>query len=290
MDPLRRVVAGSRLAPSATAWNRFCDLAKRDRRGLLEGPSDRVIQPLDGSLLRARSTESETAIPRFGIVALRAPVADPTTHEDAFFENACLDCSAPTGPEDTSRIAVAMTPILPGQIGRVQHLGFATVRINITDPEATTASATNSEVHLETDSSGAIPIMWRDPGESGVVRAIVRLGAPIATVGAVVKSGTIVAVTETGSASTLGYQGYLVARHEDVGVDLLAASGSIIPCVNGFELSADLQTQVQDESPGAKTLLRLPIGTPVFNIMRLPCTSGELWGFEKSDAYAVDCP
>lgn len=175
MDPLRRVIPGTDLAPSAAAWNAFCDLVKRDRRRLLEPPSSPDPQRLSGVLVRVRNIEEETEIPRFGIVAIRAPVADPASAQGAFLERSCLDGDAPIGVQDTPRVGIATDPLPPGRVGRIQVAGIAVCKVEITDPDAGFASATASTEHLVTDPYGTIPILWREDGTSGVKWAIVRI-------------------------------------------------------------------------------------------------------------------
>ena len=115
------------------------------------------------------------------------------------------------------------------------------------------------------------------------------IGHPLAGGAASVASGVVVAVTNVGNPQTIGQPGYIVARHQNVGLDLFSANGSTVAALNLVEIAGDLQAQVQTQSPGTKTLLRLPVGTPVGPLSRMPNTGVEIWCFTMPNAYGVVC-
>ncbi len=130
-----------------------------------------------------------------------------------------------------------------------------------------------------------VPSMVGDAGPLGEVWfLVVPMGAA-----AEVASGVVVGVTSDGDPLTLGYAGYIVARHQNVEVDLLSANALAVYALNMPEIAAGLQSQVQTESPGTKTLLRLPVGTPVGPMSKMPKPGLELWCFSMPNAYEVVC-
>lgn len=141
-------------------------------------------------------------------------------------------------------------------------------------------------------SPGQLAHLWPLPANFGHVGDGLRrmfLAVPLGSGAGTVTSGVILAQTEDRDPMTLGKPGYLVARHQDVSADLTTANGSAIFCINLPEISGQLQDQVQNESPGVKTLLRLPVGTVVGPISRMPSTELEIWCFTTPNAYGVVC-
>jgi hypothetical protein len=115
------------------------------------------------------------------------------------------------------------------------------------------------------------------------------VGHPVAGGVASTASGVVIGVTVAGNPETLGHPGYIVARHQNVSVDLFAANANPVYALNMAEIAGDLQSQVQNESPGTKTLLRLPIGTPVGPMSRMPDATKDVWCFTMPNAYQVVC-
>ena len=237
----------------------------------------------------ARNT-GEVGIARYGAVICSAPIVQPEDNEAEWASRLAVDCASPGAEEidPWAWVAIATAPIGPGKIGRVCVSGAVPAIVEVTNVEHHFAIAAPEEDFLQSADGGPVRILWKESGV-GVRKAIVAVNAGIVT--GAVASGQIVSATDAEDEATLGYQGYIVARHQNVATDLFSASGPAIPCVNAFELSGELQDQVQDESPGTKTLLRLPAGTLVGPIVQLPVPAevGELWMFSQSNAYGVEC-
>ena len=141
---------------------------------------------------------------------------------------------------------------------------------------------TGDMVHLH-----PMPSLRGDTGE-GVKGWL--LGLPLVAPPAQVVTGQILFATNAGDPLTMGYQGYIIGRHQNVAMDLFGAIGvPVMPAVNSFELSTQLQTQVAQNSPGTKTLLRLPVGTLVGPVVKMPSVTGELWMFTQPNAYTITC-
>ncbi|MBX3355628.1 MAG: hypothetical protein KF724_08015 [Phycisphaeraceae bacterium] len=197
-------------------------------------------------------------------------------------------------PSDTDDPAVwtgiATTPIMPGKFGRVCLSGVTQAIVVVTDDEHTTGRLANGEPYLTSAVAGPASILWRESG-TGTKKALVALG--IGAPPGIVASGQIVAVTEAEDEATLGFLGYIVRRHQNAAVDLFAAGGTTIPCVNSFELSSDLQDQVAESVPGGSvSLRRLPTGTLVGPIVKLPMPAelGELWMFTMPNGAGHQAP
>lgn len=240
----------------------------------------------------ARNTGDDD-IQRYGAVICSAPVIAPSVNEDEWGLRLALDCSIPATDDPFAWIAIATTPIAAGKFGNICVSGATQAIVVVSDSSHRFAAAKDGEEFLQSAVGGPARILWKESG-TGTKKAIVAVNGGV--IAGDVASGVITAITDPGdddgAAATQGYAGYMITRHQNVAMDMFAPSGPVIACVNGFELSGELQTQVQDESPGTKSLLRLPIGTLVFDIMKLamPAELGELWGFMDANAYQVTCP
>jgi len=232
----------------------------------------------------------EDTIPRYGAVICIAPVILPEDNEAEWAMRLAVDCKIPDTDDPWAWVAVATAPILPGMLGRVCVSGAVQAIVNITSADHHFAVAADGAEFLQSAAGGPVRILWRESG-TGTKKAIVAVNAGV--IAGAVASGQIVSATEAEDEATLGYQGYIVARHQNAAMDLFAASGAAIPCVNAFELSGDLQDQVTDSLPGGiVTLQRLPVGTLVGPIVQLPVPAevGALWMFTQANAYEVTCP
>jgi len=146
-------------------------------------------------------------------------------------------------------------------------------------------------IPLSGGSSGQIVELFRIPTQQGTApplggvwyMAVPLMGAASGAVG-VVKS-----VTEAGNPLTLGYPGYTVGLVVDAATDMFTGSGAIVPAVNTFELAGQLQQDVQTQSPGTKTLIRLKTGDPVGPLVKLKSNAGQLWAFCMPNAYHIVC-
>lgn len=277
-----------RLRIRASEWNAIT-LAARQMQSMplavgAGGPQMLATSP---TTALARNI-GEDLIPRYGAVICTAPIISPEANEAEWAMRLAIDCKIPDTDDVWAWVAIATTPIAPEKFGRVCVSGAVQAIVNITSAGHHFAIAAEGESLLQSAAGGPVRILWREAG-TGEKKAIVAVNAGV--IAGAVASGQIVSVTETEDEATLGYQGYIVARHQNVATDLFSASGPAIPCVNAFELSGELQDQVQDESPGDKTLLRLPAGTLVGPIVQLPVPPevGELWMFTQANAYEVNC-
>lgn len=278
-----------RLRIRATDWNAINRAARRvNQTGVDLGGQSPSLLATSPTTALARNTGDE-AIPRWGAVLCSGPVVLPDDNEAEWGMRLALDVAIPTAVDQWSWAAVATTPIAAGKFGRVCVSGAVQSIVVVLDEDHRFAELADDEQYLQSAVAGPCRILWKEDG-TGEKRAIVAVNGGV--MGGAVVSGTIASVTEDEDPATLGFQGYIVATHQNAATDLLAAVGTTIPCVNSLELATDLQAQVQDESPGAKTLLRLPVGTPVGPIVRLPVPTetGELWMFTTPNAYGVDCP
>lgn len=132
-----------------------------------------------------------------------------------------------------------------------------------------------------------LPVVHGDFGPIGRTWFFV---VPLSTA-VTVASGRI--VSERNNVGVLGLDGY--------NVQLFAASGGwdtpngeTVFAVNMFEQASGVLAQVDSESPGTKTLLRLPFNTPVGPLHKLPIPyalpeNPPIWSFTFPNAFEVVC-
>lgn len=232
----------------------------------------------------------EDTIPRYGAVICTGPAILPGANEAEWASRLAVVCKIPDTNDPWAWIAIATTPIKAGKMGRVCVSGAVQTIVNITNAEHRFAVAASGQEFLQSAAGGPVRILWRQSG-TGEKKAIVVVNAGITT--GQVASGQILAVTDAESEATMMTPGYIVARHQNVAVDLGGPTGPAIPCLNAFEISGALQTQVSESVPGGSvSMQRLPVDTIVGPIVKLPMPAelGELWMFTMPTAYEVTCP
>lgn len=108
-------------------------------------------------------------------------------------------------------------------------------------------------------------------------------------IGGAAQTAAGIVLAEQNGVGALGLNGYTVTTFSESG-GWTTPTGPSVFAVNDYEYSAALQTQVQTQSPGTKTLLRLPPNTRTGPMRLLPIVhSPPIWVFSVANAYQVVC-
>jgi len=189
-DPIQRAQAGTPFRPSASAWNRMLDAARRldSGAGLPGGAA------VPHCLVRVRN-DTGADLPAFSVLALGASILDITVplrvSPAPMFEG--------TTPAATSdAFAILIEPALEDKFALAAVAGVVPVEVNVTDAGHKYATPTAaSSARLTSAATGPARIIDRETG-TGSVSAVVLLEG---TVGA----GTFgLTVRENSGGSTYG--------------------------------------------------------------------------------------
>lgn len=169
---IKKVQANKRQQISARDWNTLADRANaRDTsRGAFgprsDGVTDVVVQVFNG-----------TALPRFGVIGLNAPVILPEDNEPEFTDAYALIASAPSSDTHASKFAVVQEPCpsAGGKFIRARVAGITPVRITGEyQPFAAVIHATTARLTTSLSATCA-QILWAEDGDEERW-ALIRLG------------------------------------------------------------------------------------------------------------------
>lgn len=176
MTDLRHVRPGEKLRIGAGAFNAFVDAARAGRR--LPHDLSRGREPL-GATSRQMTilvrNESEEDVPRFGCLAIGAPIIPPDENADEFANRPSLIGVAPTELRHFGSCVIATEPIATGKIGRCVLRGITPARVLMADVRHTHADIAEGHRLLRTGFVGSARILWR-PDEAGEVTCLVEIG------------------------------------------------------------------------------------------------------------------
>jgi len=127
--------------------------------------------------------QSPTTVPIGGIVGFNAPLGDPdvnNTELARFVRDATIQSVRPIANEHTGRFGVAIEPIAEDKVGRVVFAGVVAARVNVQETWHHYADVADSGgTTLQSKPNGSAQILWRrDPNQTGVQWAVVRVGKP----------------------------------------------------------------------------------------------------------------
>lgn len=162
--------------PGAAEFNEIVRAVRYVNANRLGG-AQASVESLDAGERIAVLNDTDTDVPRFGIVEIYEPVFTPTDNIEEFSSRPSLKARVPTAAA-RGRIAIALEPLPAGRVGVAIFSGVAVCKVNVTDANATFAKeVVGNATRLETSTVGAIPIIWRESGSSGEKWAVVLLGA-----------------------------------------------------------------------------------------------------------------
>jgi hypothetical protein len=180
-DPFRFVRSGERLRIPASAYNAFVEAAKAERRRRTSAQAEPQAIALSYDTLIHNMTGSD--LPRFGVVALGAPVTTPAQRLASFQSRQALTGTTPAAA-DRGRFAILQEPIRAGGIGRALASGISLVQVELLAPVTTRDDFADikpgSTAVLLGAASGSAQLLWVEPHADRVDPAIawcvVRLG------------------------------------------------------------------------------------------------------------------
>jgi len=180
-EPLAKVRPGQPLRIPATAYNAFVEAAKATR-GVRQDTARNAAREQTRFLTPIRN-DTGTAIQRFGVLGVDAPLFDPVEAPEAFRRRLALSGVVPSEQDHLGKFVIALEPIPAGAIGMACGAGLCAVQVEFPAPppggeapEPRFADvADGSTSNLKAGDKGAATILWREPGD-GLRWAIVRLG------------------------------------------------------------------------------------------------------------------
>jgi len=171
-DPFKKVQPGDRLEIPAAAYNAFIDAALAHRASAQQGPPS----------LRTRRTvlvrnDTGSALPRYAVVGIGAPLIDPADNESGFQERIAFSGATPAA-EHFARFGILQVPLPAGAIGSAVVAGATICRLTIVDAShrfAELSAGVTSE--LRTCHAGSAEILWKESGTGSGKWAVVRLNS-----------------------------------------------------------------------------------------------------------------
>jgi len=176
MPDSEKVYPGDPIRYDAHQHNRAVDAVRAGLRHEhdLSAQPGRYGRKCSGTIPVLNSTGK--ALDPFSIVALTVPIVGPDADDDEFKREPALTGVVPTA---TNRdvFAILQNGAVVDQIVDGMLVGVSLVQVKVNDAEHEYAKAITGETeHLESDSAGPARILWK-AGNTGVVGAVVRLGA-----------------------------------------------------------------------------------------------------------------
>jgi hypothetical protein len=177
MGTLDPVVPGQNMRPPAAAWNALMEML---RWWQASGGAGGGVGPgwPAGGLVCVRNV-SEYDVPRFGVLAVTAPLFTPSDNLREFQQVPVVTGDSPTGPLDVGGLVIALQPIPAGEmsIGRALAVGICPVQVDVTDAGHLFADTADGDVEvLHSASSGPVRIVAKESG-TGTKWAYVSLPA-----------------------------------------------------------------------------------------------------------------
>lgn len=175
--PLQRVRAGQPFAPSATAWNAFCDVAERHQRTGLRLGGQSIDNPKPAGVIDIRNDSGEDR-DLFEVLGLDDFLIGETDNADEFKFNVAFKGSVPAQPDHCGRFVVCQEPIKSGAIGRAMLFGFTPCLVQVAHPKIEYCDITNDDASkLSSAGHGSARIIIA-PASSGLHLCYVQLGVP----------------------------------------------------------------------------------------------------------------
>lgn len=178
MANLRKVHPGDAIRMRADTFNAFIDAAadfQRRQRSQEQHPQPSFR---DHGLVLVRN-DSGTDRDRFDVLAVTEPIVTPSNNEDEFKNRSALVGVEPVWPLHATRFVVLQEPLPIGGIGRALASGVTPVHLTVNDPSDRFADILDGDcATLQSGTSGAAHILWKETSGSGAVWAVVRLGVP----------------------------------------------------------------------------------------------------------------
>lgn len=177
-----RVKPSERLNITAAEYNRLQAAADAIARDRLSGGGGNRTHVRDAATVRVHY-QSSTTVPIGGIVGFNAPLGDPDEGPmdlARFVRDATIQSVRPNAESHTGRFGVAIEPIAEDKVGRVVFAGVVAARVNVQETWHQYADVAESGgTTLQSKPNGSAQILWRrDPNQSGMQWAVVRVGKP----------------------------------------------------------------------------------------------------------------
>ena len=176
MPSLEKVSPGQRIRSlPAGDWNAFVDAARELRGEQLDQLSDSGL-PGFSPVVALVKNATGTHLPRYSVVGLGDPVADPQSQSDLFRSRIALTGVVPSASH-CGRFAILTSDLAPGFVGDAVIAGACLARIDV-PPGGDSLQFANvtpgNATALQAKVIGGARILWREPGE-GLKWGVVRL-------------------------------------------------------------------------------------------------------------------
>ena len=184
MSSLEKVAPGQRVRSlPAGDWNAFIDAARSHRSGQL-GVSTDADAPEFSPVIALVKNATGGHLPRYSVLGIAGPVADPQSQSDQFRNQITLVGVAPTAAH-CGRFVILKDDLAPGFVGEAVIAGACIVQVIVPpggDDLLFANILPNNTTALQATVVGGARILWRESGE-GLKWGVVRLAdAPQAIV------------------------------------------------------------------------------------------------------------
>jgi hypothetical protein len=182
-DPFKKVMPGDRLAVPAEVYNALQEALQKAKAGRFNQPASGPAPRIPPGCLWVRNDGSQP-VDRFGILALRDLVFNPSTEFNTFAWDLLATGDTP-GPKDAfGHFAVLQQPLAAGQVGVGMVDGVTPVLLNVTHEQAKYADidcwgccSSDAIRRLRTCECGGARILAKAAG-TGERWGIVKVGVP----------------------------------------------------------------------------------------------------------------
>lgn len=179
-DPFRPVQAGARFPTDADTVNGWQAAARYVAKLRMPGQkaAGDVVADYPGALVVRIQNDTGDPLAAFSVLKITGVVLDPTEEgasPNEINKRPVFKGDVPGSPTDA--IVVTTEPIDVDAIGSAIIDGTCLVDVNVVvSGQAYAVPVADESDHLDTAEAGSIRILWREPGSSGIRKALVHLG------------------------------------------------------------------------------------------------------------------
>lgn len=202
-DPYRKAQPGEKLRIPAVAWNRVLDMVAPPS-GTAAGEEFSYRQ---ANLRLYCQNNTGTGVNRWDVLAITGVTPTPSGVTGAAslqFQHSPAVIGVATTADTGGAFAVAVEPILAGNLGLAAVDGVVQVKLNVMNATDKFASPAAGSRELTTSSSGQASILWKEAGTGPNKWGLVRIGSGA---GGSVKAGTFTGAWAIGATAAVTFRG-----------------------------------------------------------------------------------
>jgi len=254
-DTLARLTSGQPIPRSAATWNAVLDAARTVRDSALGVQGVPLLDPADWTVTLVRN-DSDAAVPRFGVLAIGAPLIPPGSDLGQFHARLGFEGDTPPGTDDLSgKWCVLLEPLQSGATGLAVLAGAVPCRLSVPGSLGAFAGPHGSTTTLLTGATGTARVLWAEAtGDDDDRRwAVIRLGD-----GSGGGGGGSVSVAEwdgtTVTTITSDLSALRLDTRDGIEADLLSSGLVLLKMRGAHLLQSGIVTHIAQSWGGLKTL------------------------------------